>query len=171
MKEISISKSACIFLLLIVVCHMAYFWPHLPDKMATHFGANWEPDGWMSKNMFMLTYAGLIGIISMSFLGSIALMKKVPHSMINLPKKEYWLAPERKDETMDYLSETMLRLHNITITFLVAIMHMTIKYNTSGQKIDSELFWILFVAFMGYTVFWSVWLIVHFMRVPAAQSE
>jgi hypothetical protein len=118
----------------------------------------------------MITYVGLIGIMSLTFLGSIALMKRVPHSMINLPKKEYWLAPERKDETMRYLSETMLRLHNITITFLIATMHMTIKYNTSGQKIDPELFGILFVAFIGYTVLWSVWLIVRFMRIPATSS-
>ncbi len=147
-------------------CHMAYYWSRLPDVVVSHFGADWEPNGWMSRDVFMLTYAGLAAAVSLSFLGSIVLMRRVPIYLINIPRRDYWLAPERKEETLDYLSETMVRFHNITQTFILALMHMVMDFNISGNKFESNTFWILFIAYMAYTALWTVSLIVRFMRKP-----
>jgi uncharacterized membrane protein len=31
---------------------VAIYYPHLPDRVASHFGAGGVPDGWMSKAAF-----------------------------------------------------------------------------------------------------------------------
>lgn len=170
MKKVSISKIACGVLLLLISCHIAWYWQRLPEVVISHFGANWEPNGSMSREMFMLTYVGLVGLIALSFLGSSALMRRMPLWMINLPRKEYWFAPERKEQTIDYLSETLLRFHNITQTFIAAIMHIVIEYNVNKQPVNSDTFWILFTAYMTYTILWSVMLMVKFAR-PSVRND
>ena len=167
MKKVSISKTASFIILLLMGCHIAYYWSRLPDVVVSHFGADWEPNGWMSRDIFMLTYIGLAAVVALSFLGSIVLMRKVPISLINLPRKEYWMAPERKEETLAYLSETMFRFHNITQTFLLAVLHMVIDFNITGNKISSDTFWVLLAAYLGYTTLWTVSIIVRFARKPS----
>ncbi|MNR89838.1 Immunity protein SdpI [compost metagenome] len=38
-----------ILLILATWALVAWYWPHLPDPMPTHWGVNGQPDGWMSR--------------------------------------------------------------------------------------------------------------------------
>jgi len=48
-----------IALLLAMVIAGIYYYPLLPDVVATHFGYHGEPNGWMSKPIFFLINGGL----------------------------------------------------------------------------------------------------------------
>jgi hypothetical protein len=76
----------------------------LPDRVASHFAASGIPNGWMTKSQFLMVYAVLILVAA-------AIEFWVPRSIanksdarLNLPNKDYWLAPERRDETFAYFN-------------------------------------------------------------------
>jgi uncharacterized membrane protein len=76
--------------------------PLLPDRMASHFGASGMPNGWMTKAQFFITFAiTFLPALLVEFWVASRIAKK-PDARINLPNKEYWLAPERRAETFGY---------------------------------------------------------------------
>ena len=71
------------------ILQAVFFWPHLPDEVASHFNAVGQADGWMSKTAFVaVTLLIQIGLAAM-MLGFGWLIKVLPTSMINIPNREY----------------------------------------------------------------------------------
>lgn len=76
--------------------------PLLPDRMASHFGASGMPNGWMTKTQFFITYAVvLLPAVFVEFWLH-RRVANVPVGKLRLPNKEYWLAPERRADTVGY---------------------------------------------------------------------
>lgn len=122
------------FLVFVVLCgvavyQVAHYYPLLPERVASHFGAGGEADGWSTKRDFAIFYALILVILAGSFLGSVLLVRYLPPSLINLPNKDYWLAPERKEETLRVVADTLFRMGNVTLVFLLYVMQITIRAN------------------------------------------
>ncbi|HPZ97428.1 MAG TPA: DUF1648 domain-containing protein, partial [Phycisphaerae bacterium] len=49
LRRALVSHSVLVGMLLI---ELAVYYPRLPDRVASHFGASGEPDGWQSKQAF-----------------------------------------------------------------------------------------------------------------------
>ena len=76
--------------------------PLLPDRLASHFAASGMPNGWMTKQQFFITYAVVfVPALLVEFWVSHRIENK-PDAKLNLPNKEYWLAPERRANTFAY---------------------------------------------------------------------
>jgi len=77
-------------------------YPLLPERMASHFGASGDPNGWMMKSQFLSVYAVvLIPAIILEFWMPFKI-GRTSGNRLNLPNKNYWLAPERRAETLAY---------------------------------------------------------------------
>src|SRR3954468_21478203 len=91
---------------LLYLCFLGYLIssaPQLPDRVATHFGAGGEPDGWMSRSSHLL-FMGVFGLAFPLFVvGLFFILRFLPDSGLNIPHRDYWLAPERRSETFAYL--------------------------------------------------------------------
>ncbi|MBS0243316.1 MAG: DUF1648 domain-containing protein [Proteobacteria bacterium] len=94
-----------VFTLLIAVCaaRVVTLWPALPERIAVHFDAAGRPNGWSSRE-------GLIGILALQF-GLFALiflsaggLKWLPDRNLRLPNKDYWLDPQRRDSTFEFIA-------------------------------------------------------------------
>jgi hypothetical protein len=102
MPDTRLPRSIFIAILAAGVVQCAHDFPLLPERMASHFGASGMPNGWMTKSQFLAVYAIMI-------LPAVALEFWLPRRIannpgrLNLPNKEYWLAPERRAETFGYL--------------------------------------------------------------------
>lgn len=76
--------------------------PLLPERLASHFGASGMPNGWMIKSQFFIVYAVvIIPAVVLEFWLPRRIAKN-PNTL-NLPNKEYWLAPERRALTFGYI--------------------------------------------------------------------
>lgn len=73
--------------------------------MASHFGASGLPNGWMTKEAFFIFYAVMIGVAAVVEFFPARSMGRSSPARINLPNKEYWLAPERRAETFAYFAK------------------------------------------------------------------
>ena len=73
----------------------AWYWPALPERVASHFDGAGRPNGWSSKESFVGLMLGMTVFHAALFLGIEQLVRRAPAKWINLPHKEEWLAPAR----------------------------------------------------------------------------
>jgi hypothetical protein len=82
--------------------------------------------------------------------------------MINLPNREYWLAPERRAETFAFMDRQLFWFGMATLALLGIIFQLVIQANLSPKPyLPSS----LMVASLGiYGAFTAVWLIRFLLR-------
>lgn len=123
-------------LIAIIMLQLAMYYPKLPDQVASHFDGRGQPDGWMEKKAFAavsIAFPFILAIMMVAFQAIMCSISRVPSSMINLPNKKYWLAPERRDETLAYVGPIMSRfglwMGTATTALIVIIMGMALRAN------------------------------------------
>jgi len=102
------------------------------------------------------------------FVGLPALLRFVPTSMINLPHREYWLSPQKRQETFDRIAGYIAGFGVLTLSMLLTVIQFTIEANMDGtQRLPTP--WFL-VVLPGYIAAVVVWLVVFFsaFRVRAS---
>lgn len=98
--------------------------------------------------------------MALLFLGVTAWLAKIPSAWINLPHKDYWLAPERRAATVETIQRQMEWLAAATVALLLGIAQLTIQANldAGGARLGDG-FWLLVSGYMVYFVVWLVWLL------------
>jgi uncharacterized membrane protein len=150
-----------IILLLLCIAHAAYYYPLLPDRVASHFGASGQPDAWSSKVSFVKIYVIVVVFMAVLFPGIGLILRMIPVALINLPDKDYWLLPERRQETIAFLSRQFLWFGSATLLLLLDIFHQSFRVHL-GKAQALEHPWASVVAYVLFTTFWSIALIVKF---------
>jgi len=144
----------------------AHYYALLPERMASHFLADGTPNGWQLKEMFFL----LMGLVSAStaIIGFLApvLIARRPASQINLPNKEYWLAPERRAATMEFIAGQM-RWFACAVLFVILFGgYEAIQANLREVvRFDSQTMLVVMVGFVVFVLVWLIGFVRHFSRV------
>ena len=105
--------------------------PRLPERMASHFAASGMPNGWMDKRQFFLLYAV---VILAAFFVEFRLARSVAGnsgSKLNLPNKDYWLAPERRAGTFAYIEQFFAWFGCALLLLAVFAMGLAMRANFS----------------------------------------
>ena len=114
-----------LMLYLCFICCVILSDSQLPDRMATHFDFNGQPNGWASRSSYMLFIISFgTGIaLFIVFVGFV--LRFAPNELISLQNREYWLAPEHRAKTMAYILRQMLWLACWWVCFVIG-MHLSI---------------------------------------------
>lgn len=143
-------------MILLSILHLAIYYPMLPEQVASHFGTEGKADGWMTKSQFAIFYVVLTGFMTLLFLGIGKLIEVTPNEMINLPNREYWLAPARRAKTIAAISSELAWFGVALVGFLISTMHLSMQASIKGtNRLDSTFFW-LFGGFMTFVAIWLV---------------
>ncbi len=139
----------------------------LPPMVASHFIAGGAANAFMPRG----TYLRLITALLVGLPLFIALVSSVtsvlPARFINLPNREYWLAPERQADTLAYLRRQGTRFALIFAIFLCLVHRLVVEANAHSPPLFPEpLFFIGVTAFLVGLVIWLGGFIVHFRRHP-----
>lgn len=144
MSAASKTRSAPVLLLAVLsglsIVQHAWYWPQLPETVASHFGPNGQPDGWMSRASATTMMCGVqIGLPL--FLVTIgALTGRLPNHMINMPHRDYWLHPDRRDQSLAWMSRMLQWIALFSFAFLAFLAHLTFLANTRGGALDMTSF-------------------------------
>ena len=137
----------------------------LPAQVASHFGAGGAANGAMTRSgylIFMLAFA--VGLPIMMVLGMAVLPRLRPTS-INIPHREYWLDPARRDATLRYIEAQAYWLGSLMTVFIAAIHLLLIEANaTQPPRLPGAPFGALMAMFVAALALWMVMLIMHFRR-------
>jgi uncharacterized membrane protein len=161
MKLKSIPATSFIILCALCVVQVAYYYPLLPETVPSHFGASGRPDAWSSKNFFVIFYLSVIAVISVLFLSLSFILSCMPVSLINMPHKEFWLAPERKEKTLTFLSQYLLLFALFTVLLLFDIFNQSFQVALGkAQALTHPLASIL--VYLSLILLWIICMFVKF---------
>jgi uncharacterized membrane protein len=163
----SVQKRIFILLMVFAAMQTFYYYSKLPENLATHYNAAGRPNGWSSKDVFFAMYFGMIGLLALIFYLLPNYLMRLPVSMINLPGKDYWLEPSRREDTVGYIKEQMLQLGNATLAFMILLFQLIIDANMkSSAQISTETMWIILGAYLLFTAVWTTRFIMRFNKRP-----
>ncbi|MGI8669265.1 MAG: DUF1648 domain-containing protein [Aridibacter sp.] len=154
----TLSFYAFIFLLGVAFAQAVYYFPVMPDPMTSHFGFYGQADGWMSKNGFFIFEAGLFLLMILSFIVMPwAFEKYRVRAGINMPNKDYWLAPERIEYFYSHFRESFCWFGVVTLVLLVGTMQMTFAANLQANPVlDMRKFLVLLGGYLLFTAIWTI---------------
>lgn len=129
MSQRSLAMLALAAIIVVATAHAFYVYPSLPDTMASHFDLSGTADGFQEKSKFMVFYALIMVMMVGTFVGIAYVIPNAPESMINIPHKDYYLAPERREATLDRLISELLWMGNATVLFIFWMMSQAFQAN------------------------------------------
>ena len=154
-----------VLLCLVLAGEAAYFLPMLPDRLATHFDASGRANGWSSQAGFRAIIAVLIVIFAAMFAGS-GLLRRVPDRFMNLPNKSYWLAPDRRDQALAFISDWVRWFLVMAMSLLTLVIGMVLRANlVTLPRMPDYVLWFL-LAYLATTVAMVVVLVRRFRAPP-----
>lgn len=139
----------------------------LTPIVAIHFNLAGEPDGWASKWTNAALFAGLFLFINILYGGLPWLLRKIPVAFINIPNREYWFAPERKEESLARVGAFLSELAVFTNIFFIGIELILFYANRMNKPAPSIAFFSLLAGILVFIILWVVHLIRAF-RLPKA---
>lgn len=161
---------ALVAVLVVIAFQVAYYAPRLPDTVASHFGPGGQPDGWSSKTELFVVYGVVIVVTVAPFLLLPLLLRRIPDQYFNLPHKAYWLAPERREETVRIISAYLLWLGIATLALISHVMGVAMAANLEPEPRLGDTFWWALGLYLGFVAVWLVAFIRHFYRTDDGQA-
>ncbi len=152
-------------LVLVSLVEAARQWNSAPGRVPSHFDAAGRPNAWSSREEFFFLQVGVTLGIAALFIGLPWLLRSTPASLINLPNKSYWLAPERREETMDRLVSYFDVFASATVLLLLVVFELT-SLASRGGGLSTNYFLPVLVSYLVFSAGWTVALIRTFAHVP-----
>jgi hypothetical protein len=157
----------------LALCYLVLFgyvvssYGEMPARVASHFDIAGQPNGWMSRG-FCVAFTLTIGILMPAFIvGMMAGAGKIPVSFINLPHRDYWLAPERRVAALRLLRLYALWFASMNVLFVAGLHWLIVQANLPGEAPHMNGPWTALVvgAFLAATALWVVLLLRHFSKI------
>jgi uncharacterized membrane protein len=145
-------------LALVALGQLLYWAPQLPDRVASHFDLSNHANGWMDRTPFLVLTGGVELLMAVLFGALPLLLGRIPDALINLPHKEYWLAPARRSESIARVSSSLLGVGVATMVLLLVIFQGVFALNAglarasaNGSATQEVVLTLPFIALMaGY---------------------
>jgi hypothetical protein len=93
----------------------------LPSTVATHFAAEGRANGFMTRIGYQGFYCALMTFMVVVSYGSLTWLPAHFPRLINLPDRDHWLQPRRRDATLSTLRAFGAAMAVLILTMLVAI--------------------------------------------------
>ena len=139
---LSATRASAILVLLTIVSAVqhAWYWPQLPDRVATHWGIDGQPNDWMTRTGATLMLCGLQIGVPLFLAAVTSLASRLPDSMINIPNRKYWLHPDRRSATLAWMNQMLAWIAVLTSLFMIGIGHLTFIANKTGSGLHVGFF-------------------------------
>lgn len=140
---------------------------HLPARLATHFAADGHANGWMTRAGHVQFTIGLGLGMPLSILGVVAIISRLGGAGLNIPQRAYWLAPERRAQTLAIVQRQMVWLACILVVFFAMIHHLILRANThTPAGLNGPELWLPIAVFLAAIGVWTVCFVRPFFRTP-----
>jgi uncharacterized membrane protein len=158
-----------IFFMLIALAAVQFFYytPRLPDILASHFGKAGSVNAWQTKTAFFSMELAIIVLATVVSFSIPRIIAAMPVSMINLPHKEFWLSPQRRDDTLAYIRVWTAWLGCALLAFLLFVMELVYRANLhTPPQLNMAAFVPALLAFVAFDTVAIVRLLLHFAKIP-----
>ena len=156
--------------LLLVAFAAAFVWmtsDSLPALVASHFGTSGTADAFMPRDAYVRFMLAFVVGLPLLIVGLTSLTLGSPRARINVPHRDYWLAPERREETISFLRLHTVRFGAMLLVFLCFVHWLVVRANGS-QPVRLENRWFIggLAVFAVCALVWAKALFDRFRRLP-----
>ncbi|MEM7782423.1 MAG: hypothetical protein AAF939_19925 [Planctomycetota bacterium] len=151
------------------VAQFGYWFGRLPDIVPSHFDDQGNVNDEMNKIGFYLLFGGMHFVFLLLFPILGWGMGKIPDEMLNIPNKEYWLAPERRESTLAINFEFLTACGWLTSWLLLGCFQLTALVATTNRNTINPEFSYLLVGYL-MLIFGGVAFLFYSFRIPSSQS-
>jgi len=138
---------------------------YLPERVATHFSFSGAPNAWSSNLTNTIFFSAMYLVMNLLFLSIPWLLRKLPASMINMPNRDYWLAPERREPSIKRVGAYMAGFAVGMNLFMMAVESLTFTANRSLVPLSPVGLIVISAVFLAALIFWCVRFVLAF-RLP-----
>lgn len=159
------NKMMVVLTLVVCVSQIALWFNDLPEQVPSHFDGNGQVDGHMNRVAFCSTMGlmNLVFLIGFPLLG--LLTKYIPDSLVNMPNKDYWLAPNRRDNSMRTMTDFLTAIGWMTSWLFIGIFQMSALVAVKARETINPEFYLVMGIYLVVIVAMVVFL--HFkFRIP-----
>ena len=154
--------------MLFVACAAAFVWltsMRLPSMVASHFAGSGTANGFMPRGIYAWFMLGLVVGLPALMIGLTWVSIANPKARINLPNKDYWLAPERRAETIEFLRAGILWFGFMLVAFLCYV-HWLVVLANRVQPAQLANTWFIggLVVFLAALLIWLKMFLGHFRQ-------
>jgi uncharacterized membrane protein len=140
---------------------------NLPATVASHFVASGAANGFMPGWIYQRTMVLLIIIFPtlLAYLSSWSLNS--PDARINLPNREYWLAPQRRETTLRRLRRSMKTAAMMLTLFLDYVHWLVVQANQlTPPHMDADRIFTAIIIFSASMLYWAWRFVKPFRTIP-----
>ena len=160
MKKIII---CAVFLLIITALQIVYYFPKLPENVASYFASN--PNEPLPKTAFFILYFSIVYIVFIIFVVLPIFLVRLPVSLWSLPNKEYWLAPERLKQTQEFVCSRLSWVGIATVSLLLIIFQLAVIENLKQPiSLPPVPIWVILIPYLLLTYGSVASLLLKFIR-------
>ncbi|HEX4328413.1 MAG TPA: hypothetical protein VH105_16445 [Burkholderiales bacterium] len=158
---------------ILLLATAAYFFSGsglMPERVAVHFAADGSANGFMTREgyrQFLLEFG--LGVPLGTALIVAVLPALIP-TRVNLPYKNYWMAPERRAQSLAFLSGHGFWLGCLLLLLMSGVHRLVVAANAgdaAAQHLDNGGFaWVMGLFGIGIAL-WAATLMLRFRKPPA----
>ena len=155
------ARTFFVIVLLFFIFEAVRLWFLAPDVMAAHFNAQGNPDRFVPKLIFFGYQAKTVLVVLALSLVMQILPMILPVQWINMPNREYWYSPERRDATVERLSSFAAVLFALILLGIQAAFELAVSANLHEPIIfDAQLMVPVMIGIFVLSfvmLFWLAW--------------
>jgi hypothetical protein len=137
----------------------------LPAQVASHFGRTDQPNAWTPRDTYVAIMVGAATLLPLFLVTLITWLPRVFPGAVNIPNRDYWLAPERRQHLLSILADFGWAFGCLLTLFIVGVHWVVVAANTSAPtQLPDRPFQALIAAFIAAMCVWTVALCLRFRR-------
>ena len=138
----------------------------LPERVASHFGSSGAADSFMSREGYVTFMLVFVVGLPLVMTGAMTLVFRGATTSLNIPNRDYWLAPERRAGTVAFLTRHNLRF-GICLAVFLSFVHMLVVQANLRQppELSNNAIYVGLGVFLMTIALWTAWLLLA-LRKP-----
>lgn len=151
-------------LVVLALIQIIYYYPRMPDVVASHFDGLGAANDWSSKDGFFGLYAALLLMVVGIFILVPIWSEKRANFGMKIPHRDYWLAPERIEQTKTFFRRQMMIMGVLHLALMIYTIQLAIMANFDQQpRLHFSIGWALALYFV-ILIGWLIHFHLHFRK-------
>jgi hypothetical protein len=158
-----------VFVLFVGLAALFVWWSSgaMPESVASHFGPGGVADGFTSRELYARFMVALVLLLPSVVLFTTRFALRLPVTLINLPNKAYWLAPERRRSSLESLGKFGTVVACAMALLLCLVHWMAVQANRNQPpRLDAAPLITVVGMFFAVLAIATGLFVVRFFRVP-----
>ncbi len=151
-------------LVALAIIQVAYYYPQMPDTLASHFDGLGAPNAWASREGFFVLYAVILLMLVVVFVFVPGWSEKRASFGMKIPHRDHWLAAKRIEATRQFFRRQMILMGIVHLSLAIYVMQLAILANFEQQpRLHGSIYWALGLYFV-FLIAWLIHFFLHFRK-------